>query len=218
MSDADPIRIVVVDDHALLRGTLARTLAAEPDFVIVDECAGVDEALQIVKYKSVDIVLLDVNLGSEQGGAFLKRASALGYRGKVLAVTAGVSEREAAWLVRRGCSGIFLKNEPLPNLVKRIREVVEDASGVDADTARAILARDESGSQGIRKRLTPREKRVLRCVCEGLSNKEIAQQMDTSENGVKSFLQRLFAKTGARSRAGLVAVAIEQYWDQLNQM
>ncbi len=207
-----PIRIVIVEDHALLRGALAKTLSAEPDFTIVGECATVDQALSLVAANAVDVVLLDINLGTEQGGSFVSRAKTAGYRGKTLVVTAGVSDREAAWLLNRGCSGIFLKSEPLPSLVDRVRVVVTDDSKPDLASIRATL---QQGGQGIRRALTARESRVLRRVCEGLSNKEIADHMAVSEHSVKSFVQQLFAKTGARSRAQLVAIAIEQYWDQL---
>src|SRR5205814_8987565 len=88
----------------------------------------------------VHIVLLDINLGSEQGGSFLYRARGMGFRGKVLVVTAGVSNREAAWLLKRGCSGIFLKREPLSSLVEKIRETVRGTAQMDAPSLRAILS------------------------------------------------------------------------------
>jgi two-component system nitrate/nitrite response regulator NarL len=207
-----PIRIVIVEDHALLRGALTKTLSAEPDFTIAGECATVDQALSLVAGNEVDVVLLDINLGSEQGGSFVSRAKAAGYVGKTLVVTAGVSDREAVWLLNRGCSGIFLKNEPLPSLVAQVRRVVSDDSKPDQASIRATL---QQGGQGVRRPLTARESRVLRRVCEGSSNKEIAEHMGVSEHSVKSFVQQLFSKTGARSRAQLVAIAIEQYWDQL---
>jgi len=209
---SSPIRIVIVEDHALLRGALAKTLSAESDFTIAGECATVDEALALVEGNAADVVLLDINLGSEQGGSFVNRAKAAGYRGKVLVVTAGVSGREAAWLLNRGCSGIFLKTEPLASLVDRVRNVARGDSTPDQTSVRAIMQHQE---HGIHKPLTARESKVLQYVCEGLANKEIAVQMGISEHSVKSFLQQLFAKTGTRSRAQLVAVAIEQYWDQL---
>ena len=212
----NPIRIVMVDDHALLRGALAKTLSIEPDLAIVGECSGVDEALALIAAQPVDIVLLDINLGSEQGGSFLGRARNAGYEGKVLVVTAGVSEREASWLLSRGCSGIFLKSEPLSTLVDRVRGVVRSPSEADAPAA-SVMFDPAEGAQGVRKPLTQRESAVLRYVCEGLTNKEIAQEMDVSEHSVKSFVQQLFSKTGARSRAQLVTFAIEEYWDQLDR-
>lgn len=209
----DRIRILLLEDHALLRGALSRVLAAEPDFEIAGECAGVEEALQIVTRKPVDIVLLDLDLGNEQGGTFLNRAPGVGFRGKVLVVTAGVGQRQAAWLLQRGCTGIFLKDEPASSLVERVRGIMRGESQMDSVSVQAVVA--QTAADGPEGQLTPRESLVLRYVCEGLANKEIAQKMGASENTIKSFLQQLFSKTGARSRAQLVAFAIEHYWDQI---
>ena len=215
MPERGPIRILLIEDQTLFRELLARTLAADPEFEIAGQCATVREALEIVSKNSVDMVLLDLNLGAEQGGAFLNSVHARGYRGKVLAVTAGVGEREAAWLLQRGCSGIFLKNEPLDLLVQRIRAVMDGTFKLDPHSVKAVLAQVESAGEGSRRALTPRESAVLREVCRGMTNKEIGDRLGISENSVKSFLQQLFTKTGARTRAQLVAAAIERYWDQL---
>lgn len=217
MSEVKPIRILLVDDHSLLREALSRVLAAEPDFAMAGECASVDEALRIVTATNVDMVLLDINLETEQGGTFLNRAPAAGYRGKVLVVTAGVGEREAAWLLHRGCSGIFLKDAPVATLVEQIRAIMKGDAVLDATSVRAMVSLTESTGYRPNMTLTARESRVLRHVCEGLANKEIAHLMGVTENSVKSHLQQLFAKTGARSRAQLVAAAIEHYWDQLDR-
>lgn len=211
-----PIRIVLVEDHTLLREVLARTLAAEPDFTIAGQCGTVAAALDLIARAPVEIVLLDINLSSEQGGSFLSRSQAMGFRGKVLVVTAGVSDREAAWLLKRGCAGIFLKNEPPSRLIERIREIVKGTGHMDATSVRAVLTHMAAADHS-HKPLTPRECQVLRAVCEGLGNKEIAERLKVSENTVKSFLQQLFDKTGVRTRAQLVAAAIEQYWDQLDR-
>jgi two-component system nitrate/nitrite response regulator NarL len=214
--EGQPIRIVLVEDHTLLREALARTLAADPGFSIVGEFAGVDGAIEAVTRNQVDIVLLDINLGSEQGGSFLNRARTVGYSGKVLVVTAGISEREAAWLLNRGCSGICLKTEPLSQVAQRIRDIVAGTGKMDRESVKAVLGQVDGAEQNLLRPLTPREREVLRGVCEGLANKEIGVRLNVSENTVKSFVQQLFEKTGVRTRAGLVAAAIEQYWDQID--
>jgi two-component system nitrate/nitrite response regulator NarL len=217
VSDVKPIRILLVDDHSLLRDALSRMLAAESDFSIAGECASVDEAMSIVVNSDVDIVLLDINLETEQGGTFLNRAVAAGYRGKVLVVTAGVGEREAAWLLQRGCSGIFLKDAPISTLIDQIRAIMRGNAVLDPVSVRAIVALTENSVEAPNTPLSAREREVLRHICEGLANKAIAHQMGVSENTVKSFVQHLFQKTGVRSRAQLVAAAIEHYWDQLDK-
>ena len=217
MPEAQLIRILLVDDHSLLRDALSRVLAGESDFCVAGECASVEEALGIVTSTKVDMVLLDINLENEQGGTFLNRAGAAGYHGKILVVTAGVGEREAAWLLQKGCSGIFLKDEPVTTLIHQIRAVMKGDAVLDPTSVKAMVSLAESAGARSNTRLTTRESQVLRYVCEGLANKEIAHRMLISESSVKSFIQQLFAKTGVRSRAQLVAAAIEHYWDQLEE-
>ena len=90
------------------------------------ECATVEEGLSHLRSQNADVVLLDINLGLQQGGAFLNLAWEQGFKGKVLVVTAGVSKIEAARLMERGCSGIILKHERPQLLVERIRQVVQE--------------------------------------------------------------------------------------------
>lgn len=218
MTEIRTTRIVILDDHALFRKVLAKSLAEQPDFVVAGEFATVDDALELIRKEPVDLVLLDINLGMEQGGSFLVRARNSEFRGKVLVVTAGVSEREAAWLLQRGCAGIFLKNDLPAVLFQRIRDVMSGQAESHPANIRSDLARIERLDRSIRRPLTARERQVLRYVCEGLSNKEIADRLRSSEHSVKGVLQQLFAKTDVRNRAQLVRVAIERYWDDVESV
>lgn len=215
MTENQNVRIVLIDDHGLFREALARTLAAQPGFSVAGNVGCVEDAVEVIRRRPVDLVLLDINLGIEQGGSFLARARTAGYTGKVLVVTAGVGDREAAWLLNRGCSGIFLKTDPPAKLFDQIRSIMSDDRQLDRVSVKAVLAQVESTDQTWRKPLTLRQCEVLRFVCEGLANKEIASRLGISENSVKSFLQQLFNKAGVRTRAQLVCVAIERYWDQV---
>ena len=96
MPDGKRTRIALLDDHTLFREILARSLASEPDFELVGQCATVQEILDLIGRTQVDLVLLDINLGAEQGGSFLTRARVSGFHGKILVLTAGVGSREAA--------------------------------------------------------------------------------------------------------------------------
>lgn len=209
-------RVIIIDDHALFRDTLAASLSQEPDFEVAGSFAATNEAIDLIQHQPVHLVLLDINLGAEQGSSFLVRAPAIGYKGKILAVTAGVSEREAAWLLRRGCAGIFLKNDPLSVLFDRMRQVMSsDSPPMDSISLRAIVSELENQPQATSKRLTSREREVLRLVCKGHANKEIAHELDVTEYTVKALVRQLFAKIGVRSRSQLVCAAIERYWEEL---
>lgn len=211
----DPIRILLIDDHALVREGIARLLAAQPDFRVAGEAATVDEGIEIVKRTPVDVVLLDINLGTHQGGAFLPMARAAGFSGKVLVVTAGISKLEAARLLQKGHSGIFLKHERPPLLIERIRALAAQEQAPAAQQARNDGATPPEAGPEVIHRFTARERQVLRDVFAGQSNKEIAFELHISEPLVKALVQQLFRKTGAHSRAQLVRIAMEKYWEAL---
>lgn len=213
---AGRIRILVVDDHTLFRESVARLLAAEPDFEIAGHCASAGGALQLVQQKPVDVVLLDYDLGEDKGTDFLAKANALGFQGRVLVVTAGVTELEAAEMIRQGIAGILRKHCSPAALAQSIREVHQGKEQFEPGYLRSVLAGIGAPQPELqRKKLTGRELQVLRLVFEGLANKEIADRLQLSESSVKATLQQLFAKTGVRTRSQLVRIVLEAYKDQL---
>jgi two-component system nitrate/nitrite response regulator NarL len=209
---ARKIRILLLDDHALFREGVARLLSPEADFEIVANCGSVEGALQAMSSAEVDIVLLDYDLGRERGTDFLERARAAGFQGRVLVVTAGLSDADAAQLISRGAAGIFLKHSSPALLSKSIRTVMEGEAWLDQRYLAALLRIRTPREEG---RLTQRERDVLRAVLEGLGNKEIADLLGVSESAIKGSLQQLFNKTGVRNRSQLVRIALEQFQDQL---
>src|SRR3989442_15042143 len=116
------IRALLVDDHALFRESVARALGAGPEFEVAP-CATIREALQMLTQTPFDIVLLDHDLGSERASQFLPAARQAGFAGRVLIVTAWVSDTEARRLIRQGVSGIFLKESPLSVLAESMQAV-----------------------------------------------------------------------------------------------
>lgn len=211
------VRILLVDDHALFREGLARLLGAEADFEVVGQVGTVDEAIAIVSRHPVDLVLLDVDLGSERGSELMRRVRQSDTPSRVLVVTAGLTDGEAAWFLREGAAGIFLKHDPPGVLVRSIRQVMDGEASVDHRVLTGVLRMGAPpGDHAAEKApLTDRERAVLRGVLEGHANKEIAEDLRISESSVKAALQQLFHKTGVRTRSQLVRIALEQYRDQL---
>jgi two-component system, NarL family, nitrate/nitrite response regulator NarL len=197
-------RILIIDDHALFRESVSRLIAAEPDCDVVAHCASIDEALAILSATPIDLALLDFDLGSEKGTEFVNRARDVGFRGKVLVVTAGISEAEAADLIRQGVSGIFMKHSSAATLSQSIRQVMDGKVWFEQ---RYLSTAFEKVPEG---KVTSRERKVLQFILEGLSNKEIGARLDISESAVKASLQQLFHKTGVRTRSQLVRVALDR--------
>ncbi len=186
-------------------------LEAEPDFQIAATCATAAEALE--KLDRVDVVLLDYDLGDEQGSAFLEEAKRRGFPGRILMVTAGMSDAGTLRSFESGASGIFLKHSPPAQLVEAIHKVMAGDMWLDPRAVRSLVAGvgERSEEQRIVQSLNPRERSVLKAVFEGLTNKEIAGNLQISESSVKAVLQQLFDKTGVRTRSQLVRIAIEQH-------
>jgi DNA-binding NarL/FixJ family response regulator len=202
-----PIRLLLLDDHILFREGLRRLLASERDFETVAECGTAAEALAVLARTEVDIVLLDFDLEDSTGVRFIASATAGGYPGKILMVTAGMSPLDISVARTLGISGIFLKHNSPKSLLEAIRTVAGGGLWMDPKMA---LSGDARVKKSASEQLTPREKKILRGVFEGLTNKEMAHQIGVSQSSVKATLQRLFEKMGVRTRGQLVRIAIER--------
>jgi len=204
------LRVLLLDDHVLFREGLRRLLVTEPDVESVAECDTSAEALAVLAREAVDVVLLDFDLGDETGASFVARAKQSGYTGKILMVTAGMIPLDVAVARKRGVSGIFLKHNSPAMLLEAIRRVARGGEWMDSRAVTSEIAVAEQPAQELTAALTQRELQVLRSVFEGLTNKEIAHKTGVSQSSVKATLQRLFEKTGVRTRAQLVRIAIER--------
>lgn len=213
---ANKARILIVDDHALFRESVARLLQSEHDFE-VRHCASVAECLAILADWPAEIVLLDFDLGNEKGSSVLAQAQAAGFQGKTLLLTAGVNELEAAHLIRQGISGIVLKHSSPTELAESIREALAGKVWFEQGYLKKVMekAAASHSAPSNPRTFSERERQVLSYVFEGLANKEIADRLRVSESSVKASLQQLFEKTGVRTRSQLVRVALEQYKDLL---
>lgn len=206
-----PVRILLVDDHSLFRESLGRLLEAEPDFQVIGSYGSTAEALHSDALKRADVVLLDYDLGEEQGTGFLENAPTQGFRGRILMVTAGMSQSDTLRVFQSGIGGIFLKHNPPAQLIAAIRQVINGATWMDERAVQSILAAASARAeeQNNSRSLSPRDRAILKALFEGLTNKEISIRLNIPEASVKWGLQRLFDKTGVRRRSQLVRVALE---------
>jgi DNA-binding NarL/FixJ family response regulator len=198
-------RILLIDDHTLLRESLVRFLAEEPSLLVVGHCATIPEARAILKETAVDLILLDYDLGAEPGTHLLHFLRATANPARVLMLTAGMNHSATLTALNNGAAGIVLKQTGTRELLDAIRVVVSGGAWWPPETLAAEPQKVEPRT------LTERQRLVLRAILDGLANKEIAARLDVSETAIKASIQELFAKAGVRTRAQLVRAALERY-------
>src|SRR5262249_20900230 len=209
------VRILLVDDHAMFREGLAESLAKDPGLKVVGQCSNTAEGLALLKTADATMVLLDVDLGAGRGLAFVEGARQRGFAGQILVVTAGVSDQEAVQLIQAGVAGIIHKQHSSAELRDAIRRVASGERWLENEYLTPLFRSVDRSILSSRPKLTERDLAVLRAIFQGLSNKDIAARLTISEGAVKSSIQVLFEKLGARTRAQLVRVALEQYREHL---
>ena len=212
---ASTISLFLVDDHAMFREGLAHVLAKEPGFRIAGQCATTAEALTRLGTSGATMVLLDVDLGPERALDFVVQAKKKGFEGQILIVTAGVSGQEAVQLVQAGVAGILHKQHSTEELSKAIRQAAAGEVCLEKDYLSALFRSVDRTRDQNQSRLSEREKMMLRCLLQGLTNKDIGARLNISEGAVKFSLRKLCEKVAVRTRTQLVKVALEQFRDQL---
>ncbi len=133
------IRLLLLDDHTLFRESLAQLLATEPDFEIVARCATSAEAIEVLARDAIDLVLLDYDLGEEQGLPFIRKARDAGYRGRIFMVTAGMTDVDSVRAFGHGICGIFLKHSSPELLSIAIRKVMAGETWIDERCIQALV-------------------------------------------------------------------------------
>lgn len=207
------IRIFIVDDHSLFRESLSRLLETTPEFSVVGQCSTIAEAQPALVRAKADLILLDYDLGEDTGLRLLKDLQHSESAAKVLMVTAGLSDEATLQIMDAGACGVFLKRGSPDQLIAAIQQVAAGELWLDSAAVRSLLAVGRQRTEVLERTrpLTPRQSQVLRGILDGLSNKEIAGKLQTSETSVKAAIQELFHKAGVRTRSQLVRIAIEQH-------
>ncbi|MEU4658032.1 response regulator transcription factor [Streptomyces sp. NPDC023723] len=217
MTTLPTIRVMLVDDQALLRTGFRMVLAAQPDMEVVAEAGDGVEALQVLRGTAVDVVLMDVRMPKLDGVEATRRICGEPGAPKVLILTTFDLDEYAFSALKAGASGFLLKDVPPAELLAAIRSVHSGDAVVAPSTTRRLLDRFApmlpSGTQqpshaGLQ-RLTDREREVMVLVAQGLSNGEIAARLVLSEATVKTHVGRILTKLGLRDRVQVVVLAYE---------
>jgi two-component system, NarL family, response regulator DesR len=199
------IRLLLADDQALVRGAMAALLDMEPDLKVVAEVGRGDEVLDAVRDHGVDVALLDVEMPGIDGVAAARELHRAVPACRVLMVTTFGRAGYLRQAMAAGASGFVVKDTPARQLADAVRRVHEGLRVVDPALAAQSLAQGESP-------LTERESDVLRSARDGGTVADIARDLHLSEGTVRNHLSSAIGKTGARTRAEAVRLALDNGW------
>jgi DNA-binding NarL/FixJ family response regulator len=199
------IRLLLSDDHPVVRAGIRALLESETDLEVVAEAASAEEAVRLAATSDVDLVLMDLQFpGALQGAEATRRIRSLDGAPRVLVLTNYDTDADILGAIEAGASGYLLKDAPPAELVAAVRAAAVGESAL----APAVSSRLDA-SIGAVERLTVREAEVLSLVADGRSNRDIGRALFLSEATVKSHLVHIFAKLGVGSRTAAVARARE---------
>ncbi|TAG11282.1 MAG: DNA-binding response regulator [Verrucomicrobia bacterium] len=197
-------RILLVDDHFVVRLGLADLLSTEPGFDVVGEASDGDEALELFLQLKPSITVIDFDLPKTTGPEVVKKIRQHDAHARVLMLTVSTAEESIWRSVEAGVGGYVVKSAPRDEIIQAVREVSCGRDFFPAEIAKKILARRRRPS------LSPRENDVLRCLVSGLANKEIADHLGLAEPTVKMHLVSIFEKLGARDRTQAAMLALQR--------
>src|SRR6202034_851860 len=214
---AEPIRAMIVDDHALFRRGLEMVLDSEPDIELVGQASDGAEAVEKAGESLPDVVLMDIRMPRSSGIEACRALKDVVPSAKIVMLTISDEEEDLFEAIRAGASGYLLKDIPLDEVADTVRAVDGGQSLINPSMAGklltefAVLARREEGEppqQVPAPKLTDREMQVLKLIARGMNNRDIAKELFISENTVKNHVRNILEKLQIHSRmdAGIIAV------------
>ena len=216
----EPIRTMIVDDHALFRRGLEMVLAAEPDIELVSEASDGAEAVEKAGETLPDIVLMDIRMPRSSGIEACRALKDVVPSAKIVMLTISDEEEDLFEAIRSGASGYLLKDIPLDELADSVRAVHGGQSLINPSMAGKLLsefatlarrdAEEEPAKHAPAPKLTDREMEVLRLVARGMNNCDIAKELFISENTVKNHVRNILEKLQIHSRMEAVMIAVRE--------
>ncbi|MGQ7296292.1 response regulator [Quadrisphaera sp. KR29] len=203
----EPLRLVVVDDHPVVRAGIVALLSAEADLTVVAEVGDGDGVLAAYEAHHPDVVLMDLRMPGVDGVSATTRLRAAHPGARVLVLTTYDTDADILRAVEAGATGYLLKDAPRAALTDAVRRAARGETVLAPPVAARLLSRVREPAA---ERLTARETQVLACVARGLSNPRIAAELFIGEATVKSHLLRVFTKLGVDDRTAAVTVAMSR--------
>jgi DNA-binding NarL/FixJ family response regulator len=211
MGKSQGIRVLIVDDHAVVRQGLRTFLGMLPDIQVVGEAAGGAEALQAFEKVKPDVVLMDLVMPGMDGVETTRRIREGRADAKIIVLTSFAEEDKIFPAIRAGAAGYLLKDVKPAELAETIRAVARGESRLAPDVTRKLMSGIATGpgAQPAAEALTGREQEVLGCLAGGLSNKEIAARLFIAEKTVKTHVSSILAKLGLADRTQAAVYAVK---------
>jgi len=207
------IPIVIADDHAVLRESLAALLQSQPDFEVVGSAGNGDDAVQLVQQHSPQVLLLDLAMPGSDGFEVLRMLEKSGSHVASVVLTGSENQNDYVQVVKLGARGLVLKADRPEKLFSAIRAVAEGELAFSEEIAHSVLDAMVSTQPMVAnsmERLSKRERQIAYMVARGMRNRDIAGDLNISENTVKRHLQSIFSKTGSRDRLELAVLALTE--------
>jgi DNA-binding NarL/FixJ family response regulator len=217
----DPIRVLVVDDHALFRRGLEMVLTEEPDIELVGEASDGAEAVEKAGEALPDVVLMDIRMPKSSGIEACRAMKEVSPSAKIVMLTISDEEEDLFEAIRAGASGYLLKDIPYDEVADVVRAVHGGQSLINPSMAAKLLTEfaalakhDGDGEERTQQvpppKLTDREMEVLRLVARGMNNRDIAKELFISENTVKNHVRNILEKLQIHSRMEAVMIAVRE--------
>ncbi|WP_019630545.1 response regulator [Actinomadura atramentaria] len=201
-----PVRLLLVDDHPVVRTGIRAMLSDQPDFSLVGEAATGEEAVAAAARLRPDVVLMDLRLGAGMNGSEATRRITAGTDARVLVLTTFDTDADIVAALAAGATGYLLKDAPPAELFAAVRAAAAGSSALAPSVAARLVGRVRAPAAT----LTPRELEVLGLVAEGLSNREVGRRLFLSETTIKTHLVHIYGKLGVESRTAAVAAAVRR--------
>lgn len=204
------IKIMIVDDHAVLRDGLKLIFSLEEDISVISEAESGEDALVILKEKLPDLIIMDINLPKLNGVEMTKQIKGTYPQVKVLILTMYKHDEYFMSAIKEGADGYLLKDAPSEQVVEAIRSLMSGEAVIHpAMTKKLLNLHQQQNEKKDINEMTDREKEVLACLVKGLSNKDIAKDLYISDKTVKIHVSKIFKKLNVKSRSQAVIHAIQ---------
>jgi two-component system, NarL family, response regulator LiaR len=205
-----PIRVMIVDDHAVVRSGLATFLMVHDDLELVADVGGGQEALRVCQEKAVDVILMDLVMPEMDGASATQAIKEAFPHIQVIALTSFREEELVQGVLQAGAISYLLKNVSADKLADAIRAAYQGRATLAPEATQALIHAATTNRDKPHYDLTPRENEVLALMSQGMSNPQIAEKLVVSQSTVKFHVSSVLSKLGVTSRTEAVALAIQQ--------